>query len=269
MTDDARPLDGAKRAALQRLVEIVARLRGPDGCPWDRKQTTETMAPFLLEEAHELVEAIERRDDDAVAEEIGDVVMVCFLIAQIGEDEGRFDLARSATHIADKLVRRHPHVFGDATFASRAELNRSWEAIKAQERREKGERTPSALDGVPGSLPALQRAYRLGEKAAAVGFEWPDLEGPTAKIHEELDELLEAVRDHDEGHDRIRDELGDVLFSVVNLARHLRIDPESALRRTIERFTRRFRHVEANLGKPPTEATLDEMEQLWQQAKDA
>lgn len=258
-----------------RLVEIVDRLRAPDGCPWDREQTLQSMAPCILEEVYELLETLDHAPpadgggpQDETCIELGDVLMNVLLIARIAEDEGRFSLREVAARISEKLVRRHPHVFGDAEAHTGEEALGQWARIKAAERSEAGDREKrSALAGVPRELPALLRALRVGEKAARTGFDWPDRDGPLAKIEEEMGELREAMETEDPG--RIRDELGDVLFSITNLARHLGQDPEGALRATIEKFSTRFRAIEDELGERMSEAGLPEMEAAWERAKSA
>ncbi|MBK8978388.1 MAG: nucleoside triphosphate pyrophosphohydrolase [Planctomycetes bacterium] len=260
------PPDPARRRrtldALDRLLDVVARLRAPDGCPWDREQSERTMAPHLLEETYEALDAIERGAPAGVREELGDVLMNVLMIAQIASETDRFDTGDVAATIADKLVRRHPHVFGDTVAHSPAEVLANWEQIK---RREGGAAPRSALDGVPPALPALLRACRVGEKAARVGFDWPDRDGPRRKVDEELAELDAALAEGDaEAAGR---ELGDVLFSLCNLARHHGLEPETALRATIERFSRRFRAVEAELGERLPGASLAELEDAWQRAK--
>lgn len=250
---------------LQRLLEVVERLRAPDGCPWDREQTTASMARHLLEEAFEAAEALEDGDDNAAREELGDVLMNVVMIARIASERGAFDLEAVAQGIADKLVRRHPHVFGDACARNAEQVLSRWEEIK---RTEAGEDAPrrSVLAGLPRALPALQKALRIGEKAARVGFDWPSREGPRRKLDEEIEELDAALAAGN--FQAIEHEVGDVLFAVANLARHAGVDPERALRRTIDRFAERFRHVEEALGDRLGKAGLDEMETLWRQAKE-
>ncbi|MEZ5990169.1 MAG: nucleoside triphosphate pyrophosphohydrolase [Planctomycetota bacterium] len=263
-------MDDPRLAALARLSAVVDRLRAPDGCPWDRKQTLPSMAPHLLEEAYELVDGLGGGSDDVVRGEAGDLLMNLFLIARIAEDEGRFSMAEVAGEVTDKLVRRHPHVFGDAEAGDAGGALAQWEAVKQQERSTAPEDADrSVLAGVPRALPALLRAWRVGQKAAGVGFDWPDAEGPLAKIDEELAELRAELDDDGAAGDRAEAELGDLLFAVVNLARHLGVDPETSLRRTCERFERRFRRVEAELGDGLREAGLDEMERAWERAKQA
>jgi MazG family protein len=260
MTDQDRRLTG-----LARLVAIIDRLRAPDGCPWDREQTLQTMAPCLLEEAYEVVDALRGGEDATIHGELGDLLMNVFLCAKIAEDESRFSLADITETVADKLVRRHPHVFGTEKAKDGAEALRRWEGIKQQERA--GDADTSALAGVPRDLPALLRATRVGQKAAQVGFDWPDRHGPLDKVREELAELTAELEQSEPNADRIAAELGDSLFALVNLGRHLQVDPEMALRATIDRFCKRFRYVEGRLGDRLADATLEEMEALWQEAK--
>ncbi len=252
-------------AALEHLLSVVARLRAPDGCPWDRAQTTTSMAPHLLEEAHEAVEALRRTDDAAASEELGDVLMNVLMIAQIAAERGAFDAGVVARGIADKLVRRHPHVFGTATAVDAGTAFANWEAVKQAERATAPGARKGLLDGVPASLPALLKAQRVGEKAARVGFDWPDRTGPRAKVDEELRELDEAL--HDGDADAIAAELGDVLFSVVNLGRHAGVSAELALQGTVDRFRERFASVERALDGNVAGTPLDELERLWQRAK--
>ena len=249
---------------LARLLEIVARLRAPDGCPWDREQTEKSMTRCLLEEAYEAVDAVQSGDSAAACEELGDVLMNVCMIAQIAAEAARYDIEQVAAGIADKLVRRHPHVFGDVQADDSEQVLANWEAIKRQEKGNQGGKT-SALAGVPRDLPALLRATRIGEKAARTGFDWPDSSGPRAKLQEELEELDTALGDGDA--EAAARELGDVLFSVVNMARHAGLDAETALRQTIDRFARRFAFVEDRLGDRMAAADLDEMEGLWEEAK--
>lgn len=250
--------------AFARLLEVIARLRGPGGCPWDREQTLATMAPHLLEEAYEAVDALRSAAAAGACEELGDVLMNVLMCAQISSEHGGFDAGAVAAAIADKLVRRHPHVFGDARADSATEAYGNWERVKQAER-SKEARPKGALDGVPAELPALLRAFRVGEKAARVGFDWNDASGPRAKIDEELRELDEAIASGDAS--AVEHELGDLLFSLCNLARHLRCNPEMALRQTIDRFQGRFRAVEQELGPDLQKRSLDELEAAWQRAK--
>ena len=248
---------------LHRLLQIVQRLRAPNGCPWDREQTEVSMAPHLLEEAFEAVDAIRNGDADASCEELGDVLMNVLMIAQIAAEAGRYDAEDVARDISDKLVRRHPHVFGETRADDTEAVLANWELIKRQEKPDTPPR--GVLDGLPADLPALLLAYRLGEKVARVGFDWPDADGPRRKLLEELAELDDALATGQIA--AIEAELGDVLFSVCNLARHVQVNPEMALRATADRFRRRFAHVERELGPRLGEASLEEKEELWQQAK--
>lgn len=248
---------------LARLLEIIARLRAPDGCPWDREQTEQSMTPCLLEEAYEAVDAVRSGDAADSCEELGDVLMNVFMIARIAEEAGRYDVEQVAAGIADKLVRRHPHVFGDVEARDSDEVLANWEAIKRTEKADQPAR--GALAGIPVALPGLLRATRVGEKAARKGFDWPNPEGPRAKLDEELTELDAALGSGD--RTAAEHELGDVLFSVVNVARHAGLDAETALRAAVDRFTARFGFVEETLGERMGEAGLDELEEAWQRAK--
>jgi MazG family protein len=259
----------------------MARLRAPDGCPWDRRQTYRSLREYLLEETYEALEAIDRGDYAALEAEIGDLLFEAVFLAQIAAEEGRFTVADSLAHVVDKLVRRHPHVFGarpasgpvqgDAQAAAHPltpdAVVEQWERIKAREQHARGER-PSVLGGVGRSLPALLRAHEIGRRAAAVGFDWPDAPAVLEKVHEEIEELGRAIAT--EGDDRIEEELGDLLFAVANLARKLGVEPESALRRANEKFTERFEALERRLaaqGRSIHEASLEEMERIWQALK--
>jgi MazG family protein len=255
--------------AFERLVGIMARLRGEDGCPWDRAQDLASLKPYLVEEAYEVLEAIDGGDPKAHEEELGDLLLQVVFQAEVRRQEGAFDAAHVAHAIADKLVRRHPHVFGQGTADTPEAVTVSWAAIKAQEKRDKGGDT-SALAGVPRALPALLRAQRVGEKAARVGFDWPDVGGPLAKVAEEVAELQKAIEAGDEA--AIAHELGDALFSLVNVARAVGVGAEEALGAAVERFSRRFRAIEAGAaaeGRAVSALSLDEMEAYWQAAKRA
>jgi MazG family protein len=255
---------GAEAAPLfLRLLEIVATLRSPGGCPWDREQTPATIVPYLLEEAHEVLEAVEAGDDRELCEELGDVLLEVALLTQMAREEGRFTVADSLRAICDKLVRRHPHVFGGAEAADPRAVRESWAKIKAAEKKDRG-----ALEGVPRRLPALHRARRVSERAAGVGFDWPDAEGVFAKVEEEIGELREAARQG--AAEQVADEIGDLLFAVVNLSRHLGADPEASLHAATEKFLGRFARVEealAGQGRSPSDATLEEMDELWNRLK--
>ncbi|MGQ0554308.1 MAG: nucleoside triphosphate pyrophosphohydrolase [Planctomycetota bacterium] len=259
----------AETVALARLAEllgVVYRLRDEDGCPWDRAQTVESMAKNLVEEAYESSQAIAAGRPAEIAEELGDTLMNILLIARIAEQGGRFDLAQVAQGIAEKLVRRHPHVFGGGPAAAdEAAALGSWNQAKAAEKAgAPGAPAAGALDGVPDGLPGLLLALRLGERAARARFDWPTADGALHKLTEEVAELRQALAGGDQA--AIENELGDVLFSAVNVARKQGLDPELALRRTIEKFRRRFRHVEQALGERLAEASLEEMERHWRAA---
>jgi MazG family protein len=246
---------------LCRLIDVIARLRAPGGCPWDREQTERSMAPHLLEECYEAIDAIAAGDREHEREELGDVLMNVAMIAQIGKEAGRYDLEGVAAGIADKLIRRHPHVFGEVKAETSGQVLENWERIKRDEKPEK----KAVLSGVPKDLPALLKAFRIGEKAARVGFDWPDRRGPREKVTEEVKELDEALAKGDAA--AAEAELGDLLFAIVNLARHAKIDPEVALRTTIDKFVRRFAHVERTLGERLGKASLEEMDRAWDEAK--
>jgi MazG family protein len=255
--------------AMRRLLGIMDRLRDPGGCPWDREQTLRSLTPYLLEEAHEVIEAIEAGDVEHHKEELGDLLFQVVFQSRIAREEGKFDFAQVCDVIADKLTRRHPHVFSDVEVSGSREVIRNWERIKADERKEKGEAPRSAIGGVPVSLPALVRAERLTEKAGAVGFDWPDARAVLAKVREELQELAEAMDAGEPG--RVEHELGDLLFATANLGRWLKAHPEEALRGALRRFEWRFHYIEARLaesGKSPRDSTLAEMDALWNEAKE-
>lgn len=247
-----------------RLREIVARLRAPDGCPWDREQTHESLRSALLEETYELVEAIDRSDDDNLREELGDLLLHVVMHAQMAGERGAFEFDEVATEICEKLIRRHPHVFGDVAAEDSAEVIRQWEEIK---RAEKGERK-SILDGVPRSLPALMRAQSLQKKAARAGFDWKDASGVVAKLEEEIAELKSAVESRNQSE--VADETGDLLFTVVNLARKLGEDAELALTQATDKFVERFQGVEdqaAADGRLLEECSDDRLNAYWESAK--
>jgi ATP diphosphatase len=254
--------------AVARVLAIVDRLRAPDGCPWDREQTLATMAPHLVEEAHELREAVETGDDAHAAEEAGDVLMTLALLCRIAEESGRFDLARSAQAIGDKLIRRHPHVFGDATAGDARQALGNWERVKQAERAEK-RADASALAGVPATLPALQRAQRLCGKAVAAGFRWPGAADALAKLREELGELERELPGDaaPPASARAGEELGDVLLAAAFLAQYLELDAEALCRAAARRFEQRFRAMERALGAPLAGQPLERLMQAWQAAK--
>jgi len=253
--------------AIERLLDIMARLRGPGGCPWDREQTLASLRPYVLEETYEVLEAIDDGNPREHCEELGDLLLQVVFQAQLAKELGQFAFADVAEAISDKLVSRHPHVFGDAQVHDAEGVLRQWTALKRKEKERKGG-GKSVLEGVPREMPALARAERLTEKASRIGFDWPEAAGARAKVDEELAELDQAVVHGDTR--AVEDELGDVLFALANLARKLRVPPEEALRRAIGRFIERFHHVERGLekaGVPLGQASLEEMEELWSEAK--
>ncbi len=256
-------MDSAQGHPLSSLLALAARLRAADGCPWDRAQTTASMAPFLLEEAAEAYDALAKDDLAHAREELGDVLINVALIAQIASERGGFRFEDAAAQACDKLVRRHPHVFGPDAGRTADGGHASWEEIKHEERRARGGESAVRAD-MPAAMPGLLRALRIGEQAAKVGFDWPDRHGPRRKLDEELGELEAAVAAGDQA--AVAAELGDVLFSVVNLARHLGCDPEAAVRGAADRFSARFRRVQEQLGDLQGKS-LDEMEAAWQRAK--
>jgi tetrapyrrole methylase family protein/MazG family protein/ATP diphosphatase len=268
----APPLAAQDGRTFPRIVELMQRLLAPDGCPWDREQTLSTLRKYVLEEACEVIDAIDRGDRRELRDELGDLLLQVVFQAELARAEGAFGPDDVVAGICDKLVRRHPHVFADETADNAEQVLRNWERIKATEKSDKADR--GVLGGVPRSLPALTRAQRIGEKVSRVGFDWPDARGSRAKVTEELGELDEAIASGD--GDRIEAELGDVLFALVNLARHVHVDAEGALRRTIDKFSRRFDHVEARVkqahgGWPTRESddrlTLEELDGYWDEAK--
>lgn len=248
-----------------RLMEIMRRLRAPGGCPWDAEQSHDSLKRYLLEEAYEVIEAIDARDTALLKEELGDLMLQPVFHAAIAEETGAFTMDEVLDAINDKLVRRHPHVFGDQVIESSAAQVENWEKIK---KNEKGEERKSALSGIPPHLPALMQAQKITEKAARVGFDWEHTDQVFAKVMEELHEFQEAMVSGDQ--QEMESELGDLLFAIVNLGRFLELDPEDALRKTIQRFTRRFNHIEETLhgrGQRLQDSTLEEMDLLWEEAK--
>ena len=252
-------------AGFARLVEIMARLRAPGGCPWDREQTFDTIKPYLLEETYEVMDSIDARDWDGLADELGDLLLQVVFFSQMAKEAGYFDVTDAIEAINSKLVRRHPHVFADGDAKTSDEVLRKWDEIKATEKKE---RPKGLLAGVPRSLPALMEAAKIAGRAAGAGFDWNKVEEVLEKLHEELAELDGARKGGSQ--EALQDEIGDLLFVIVNIARFLKVDPEQALRGTNSKFRRRFAHVEQGLevqGKSPREATIEEMERLWQDAK--
>lgn len=286
----------------ERAVAIMARLRSPGGCPWDREQTFDTIKPFTLEETYEVLEAIDNRDWDELTGELGDLLLQVLFYAQMAKEEGRFNIGDVLDRLSEKLVRRHPHVFGEVAADTSAQVLRNWQAIKAEEKKKRSEEsgvrkgTPeehpaSVLAGVKSNVPALLEAFKLSSRAAHVGFEWPEVEGLFDKLKEESEELRCEIAHlpqpvgppgsgiansrggpaiPDELRARLEDEVGDLFFVMVNLARYLTLDPESALKRTNRKFKRRFQRMEERLheqGQDVHAASLEEMEALWQEAK--
>lgn len=253
---------------IEKLLEVMAKLRDPqDGCPWDIEQDFASIAPYTIEEAYEVADAIARDDIDDLRDELGDLLFQVVFYSQMASEQGQFDFDEVATGIAEKMVRRHPHVFGEAGARTAGEIEGSWEAIKERERAEQDD--GSALAGVARALPALKRAQKLGKRAGRVGFDWPDRQGVRAKVEEELDELEQAVGVRDAAG--IEEEMGDLLFAVVNLARHLDVDPEHSLSRANRKFERRFRDMEAALlsdGKRLKDLPLALLDQAWRAAKE-
>jgi MazG family protein len=255
---------------IDELIQVMARLRDPEqGCPWDREQTFATIAPYTLEEAYEVADAIARQDMAELRDELGDLLFQVVFHAQMAREAGHFAFDDVVRAIVDKMVRRHPHVFADAQVADAAEQTARWEAQKAAERAARAaQQAHSALDGVAVALPALVRAEKIQKRAARAGFDWPDIQGPLAKVREEVDEVAAELQ-AGAPQAQVAAEIGDLLFAAVNLARHAGIDAETALREATLKFERRFRAVETGLGKPLAEATLAEMDAQWEAVKRA
>jgi tetrapyrrole methylase family protein / MazG family protein len=252
----------------QQLVAIMARLRAPDGCPWDREQTFESIKKFTLEETYEVLDAIDHRDWGELTQELGDFILQAVFYAQMASEQKLFRIEDVLDAINQKLVRRHPHVFGDESAGSADEVLSIWGRVKGGEPKAERKKTTGLLGGVPRALPALVEAQQIASKAAGVGFDWENPDQVLDKLHEELAEFAEARRTAVQ--DELEDELGDMLFVLVNLARFVKVDPEQALRRTNAKFRTRWSHIEARLGeqgRKPEDATVDEMEALWQDAK--
>ncbi len=286
----------------ERAVQIMARLRAPGGCPWDREQTFDSIKPFTLEETYEVLEAIDNRDWDELEGELGDLLLQVLFYAEMAQEETRFSIDSVLDRLSNKLVDRHPHVFGDVKAETSGDVLRNWEAIKAEEKKKrleagggkkakKEDDKDSVLAGVSSGVPALLEAFKLSSRAAHVGFEWPEISGLFDKLHEETDELQQELKEYpapgprppnrgiagasglhvpEELRERLEDEVGDLFFVLVNIARYLSLDPESALRKTNRKFRRRFQWMEERLresGKKLPEATLEEMESVWQESK--
>jgi len=255
-------------AKLERLIAIMARLRAPDGCPWDREQNFDTIKKFTVEETYEVLDAIDRRDFEALREELGDYILQAAFYAQMASEEGRFSLGDCLDAINEKLIRRHPHIFGDETARTGDEVLKLWDAVKAEEKKGKSEKPAGLLDAIPRAQPALIEAQQISSRAARAGFDWPDIDQVLAKLHEEIAEFRAAREAR--STDQMEDEIGDLFFTLVNLARFAKVDPEQALRRTNAKFRQRFGHVERRLseqGESVTGTSLDRLEALWQEAK--
>jgi MazG family protein len=260
--------------AFSKLVDLIARLRAPGGCPWDREQTHESLKPMLLEEAYETVEAIDLGDDEELLGELGDLLLQVVFHSQIAAEQDRFAVEDVVDRVANKMIRRHPHVFGEDKSQTSTEVLRNWEAIKEAEIAEKGKRADgngSMLDSVSANLPAVMEAFQMTTKVSRVDFDWPDAAAVLEKLDEEVAELKEAVERQSTGHREIADEIGDLLFVTVNVARVLGIDPESALKASNRKFRRRFRYIEDRLredGRRPSDSDHIEMNRLWDEAKE-
>jgi tetrapyrrole methylase family protein/MazG family protein len=258
------PLKNPKAAEkFDDLIEVIKKLRAPGGCDWDRAQTSASLVPYLLEETYEVIEAIEEKDTEALKEELGDLSLHIIFQAELAEEKGDFTMAEALAGVSEKLIRRHPHVFGNEKNTTITDQNESWEKAKQKEKKRK-----NFLDGVPKNLPALTRARRIQEKASHVGFDWKEIDPVWDKVHEEIGELKEAVAGGNQ--ESIKDELGDVFFSLVNLGRFLDVSGEDALRMTIAKFENRFAKVEVELksrGSSMENSTLDEMDEIWNDIK--
>ncbi|NNE56309.1 MAG: nucleoside triphosphate pyrophosphohydrolase [Flavobacteriales bacterium] len=255
---------------MQKLLDIMQRLRDPvNGCPWDREQDFESIAPYTIEEAYEVADAIARRSDEDLQEELGDLLLQVVFHSQIAHEQDLFDFSDVVEGICEKMIRRHPHVFADTGILSTEEQSLQWDEFKAAERKSKKKKTQgSIMDSVPGNLPGLMRAQKLSSKAAKVGFDWPDIGDIFDKVAEEIKELQDAVSNIDKAG--MKEELGDLLFAVCNIARHLQVDADAALRQTNQKFTQRFAYIERQLhkkGLPLQDVSLDDMETLWQDSK--
>jgi len=269
VTDSSARISGEK---FGELVELISRLRAPGGCPWDREQTHESLKPMMLEEAYEVVEAIDEGDDEELIGELGDLLLQVVFHSQIGAEENRFTATEVIERITSKMIRRHPHVFGDDNAQTAGEVLKNWEAIKEAELAQKGKRTEegSMLDSVSTRLPAVMEAFQMTTKVSRVDFDWPDVPSVLEKLDEEVEELKQAVSSERSNHQEIAGEVGDLLFVAVNVARLLGIDPESALKSSNRKFRRRFRYIEDRLreqGRKPADSDHVEMDQYWDEAK--
>jgi MazG family protein len=262
-----------EKRTFQDLIDLMARLRSPTGCPWDREQTYATLGPMLIEEAYEVIEAAEAEEWNDLRDELGDLIFQIVFYGQIGAENGHFDLHQSIARVHEKMTRRHPHVFGEEKVTGAADVLANWEAIKAAERKAEGKEEAgekSLLDGVSSKLPALLEAFQLTTKAARVGFDWKKVEDVLLKLEEEISELREEITREEVNNEAVAGEIGDILFVVVNLARFIGVEPESALKATNRKFRRRFRHVEkrvAGQGRAWSEVSLEEMDGHWDEAK--
>jgi MazG family protein len=268
---DIRPSPAAVEAGdlFARFVELIARLRAPGGCPWDREQTHESVKPMTIEEAYEVAHAIDEEDDDELLGELGDLLLQVVFHASIAEERGAFRMRQVLERVSDKMVRRHPHVFGEDGASTSGEVLRSWEAIKAREREDRGKEDDSMLDSVHKGLPAVMEAFQMTTKVSRVGFDWKAADAALVKLDEEVAELREAMA-AGAGAAPVAEEVGDLLFVAVNVARLAGVDPESALKAANRKFRRRFRHIEERLradGRKPADSTLEEMDRLWDEAK--
>lgn len=255
-----------KKADIQKLVALMERLRGADGCPWDREQTLESLVPFIIEEAYEVISAIDSKDDEHIKEELGDLLFQIIFASQINAEAGSFSIADVIDASFEKMVRRHPHVFGDKKASTSEEVLKHWAEIKKEEKKDK--KKEGYLSGIPEVLPALLRAHKITQKAAKAGFDWKDATEVLKKLDEEIGEFRTAVERKDAAG--MEEELGDVLFTIVNVSRFLSVNPEDALRKTIGKFINRFHHIEHEVNKRGEDilsTPVDEMERLWEEAK--
>ena len=261
-------LDSSAGEKFEKLVSIMARLRAPDGCPWDREQNFDTIKPYTLEETYEVLEAIDARDWPGLTDELGDFILQAVFYAQMASEAGHFRIEDCLDAINKKLIRRHPHIFGDSAANTADDVKKRWDEIKSEEKKQKGEQPKLLLESIPRSLPALLEASHISSRAARSGFDWDNAEQVLLKLEEELHELADARKQA--SHDEIEGEIGDLLFVLVNLARFMKVDPEQALRKSNAKFRRRFAHIETALqarGKSLSESNIQEMEELWQGAK--
>jgi len=257
---------GMSGYTIRDLVDIMARLRGENGCPWDKAQTPETLKPFLLEETYEVIDAIDGGDPKELSEELGDLLLQIVFLSRIGEERGEFKFDDVVDVICRKMIRRHPHIFGEKSLKTAEEVLKHWEDIKKEEKEVKS--YAETMDKIPESFPALMKAYKVQEKAARVGFDWENVDGALEKVYEELEELKEVYKGDDRG--KIMEEIGDLFFAMVNVARFLGVNPELALKRATDKFIRRFKYVEeasTKMGKKLQEMTLEDMDRLWDQGK--